>query len=321
MLRGLAALRPDLDWGWYYRPHRYLKSYVKRFREPLPPNAHRALLFDRAAWRPRRLFHGFNQRLPETPFARQVVTFHDLFVMTAEYSTPEFRARFAAQAQHAARTADRIIAVSQFTADQVAALLPVPRERITVIPHGIRALPPVEATREKIVLHVGAIQKRKNLVRLVHAFAALPKDWRLVLAGSSGYGSEQVLDAVNGSSCKDRIQMTGYVTSTELARWYARASVFAFPSLDEGFGMPVLEAMSAGVPVLAANGSAVREVAADAALLVDPLSVDEMAEGLKQLAAGEQLREGMITAGHRRAAEFSWDRACAATLGVYETLF
>ncbi len=316
MLRGLAALRPDLDWSWYYRPHRYLKS----LREPLPTNAHRALLFDRSLWRPHRLFHGLNQRLPETRFARQVVTFHDLFVMTAEYSTPEFRARFAAQARHAANTADWIIAVSQFTADQVVGLLHIPRERITVIPHGIRALPPVEAARDKIVLHVGAVQKRKNLVRLVHAFEALPEEWRLVLAGSSGYGSREVLEAVDQSACQDRIQITGYVTSTELARWYARASIFAFPSLDEGFGMPVLEAMSAGVPVLAANGSAVREVAGDAALLVDPLSVDEMSAGLERLAASEDFRAKMISAGHRRATDFSWERACAATLGVYGKL-
>ena len=129
-------------------------------------------------------------------------------------------------------------------------------------------LPPLP--RENVILNVGAIQKRKNIARLVAAFETVAPEWRLVLAGSDGYGAEEIRARIAASPARERIAVLGYVTPEELAGWYARASVFAFPSLDEGFGMPVLEAMAAGVPVVTSNRSALPEVAGDAALLVDP---------------------------------------------------
>jgi glycosyltransferase involved in cell wall biosynthesis len=280
----------------------------------------RGLLVERPLWRSARLFHGLNQRLPEGRFALQVATFHDLFVMTGEYSTAEFRRRFTEQARRAAREADRIIAVSAFTAGQVVELLGVERTRVTVIPHGVRGLPGGGGAREKIVLHVGAIQKRKNLVRLVRAFAALPGDWRLVLAGSSGFGAEPVFAAIRESGCAERISVIGYLTDAELAAWYARASIFAFPSLDEGFGMPVLEAMSAGLPVIASRTSAVGEVAGGAALLIDPENEDDLAAALKRCAEDEDLRAELTARGFDRARDFSWRRAAAETWSVYREL-
>jgi glycosyltransferase involved in cell wall biosynthesis len=250
-----------------------------------------------------------------------VCTFHDLFVLTGEYSTPEFRARFAAQARDAARRADRIIAVSAFTARQVAELLGVDRERIRVVHHGIRPLPPPPGVvRENVVLHVGAIQARKNIARLVEAFENAGAGWRLVLAGSAGYGAESIHARIAASPARDRIQVTGYVSPTELAAWYARASVFAFPSLDEGFGIPVLEAMAAGVPVLTSNRSALPEVAGGAALLVDPENAPEMAAALDRLLVDPDLRLELAARGRRRASDFSWERAAAATWAVYDEL-
>jgi glycosyltransferase involved in cell wall biosynthesis len=318
LLYGLAAADPDVDWRWLYRPHRFARS----LREKLPANAHRGLLLDGVGPRSAALFHGLNQRLPTRRFARQVATLHDLFVMSADYSTPEFRARFTAQARHAAAEADRIIAVSQFTAKQVTELLGVEPARVTVIPHGVRQFPPPvpPVPREKIVLHVGAIQKRKNLVRLVRAFESVSEDWRLVLAGSSGYGAEEVFAAIAKSSASARITVTGYVDSRELAQWYARAMVFAFPSLDEGFGMPVLEAMASGVPVIASRGSAVGEVAGDGALLVDPLSEDQLREHLTTITTNVELRRQLIIEGQQRAAGYSWVDAARRTLAVYREL-
>ncbi len=240
--------------------------------------------------------------------------------MTADYSTAEFRARFAAQARHAAAKADRIIAVSQFTATQVVELLNVEPERVIVIPHGIRFLAPQPVPREKIILHVGAIQKRKNLVRLVRAFDAVSADWRLVLAGSNGYGAGNVLEAIKHSKSTGRIIVTGYVTPEDLATWYSRAMLFAFPSLDEGFGMPVLEAMAAGIPVIASRTSAVGEVAGTAALLIDPRSEDELAEGLQRLVGDRNLRSQLTDAGRVRAAQFTWSRSAERTLAVYKQL-
>jgi len=164
-----------------------------------------------------------------------------------------------------------IIAVSAFTAQQVEDLLGVPRERIRVVHHGVlpRAAAPA-VPREKIVLSVGALQRRKNQRSLVEEFAAMPEDWLLVLAGSAGYGSEEILDAARHSPASARIRITGYASEEQLAGWYARASIFVFPSLDEGFGMPVLEAMAAGIPVISSNRAALPEVCGEAAWLVDP---------------------------------------------------
>ena len=315
LLRALAAGHPEQTFQWHYRPHRFFKS----FRESLPANATRRLLLD--SWGPRRaLFHGLNQRLPLRRFQRQIATFHDLFVMTAEYSTPEFRRRFTEQARHAALEADRIITVSEFTARQVEQLLGVERSRIRVVHHGIQPLPVYERAPEKIILHVGAVQRRKNVSRLVRAFAAVPTDWRLVLAGSAGYGAEEILKEIDDSPARDRISITGYVSNEEMARYYSKASVFAFPSLDEGFGMPVLEAMRAGVAVIASDRSAVPEVCGGAALMIDPLNEDSLATALRELSQDEEARHKLEKSGQNRAAEFSWQRAARETWAVYEEL-
>ncbi len=316
LLNGLAAQHPEVVWRWLYRPHRLLRS----ISENRPPSVTRGLLLDQALWRSTRLFHGLNQRLPESRYPLQVVTFHDLFVMTADYSTPEFRTRFAQQARHAADTADHIIAVSNFTAKQVIELLAVESSRVTVIPHGVRFLKPVDVPREKVILHVGAIQKRKNLVRLVKAFDTLEGNWRLILAGSAGFEADAVLQAVQEAKNRDRILITGYVGIEELARWYSRAMIFAFPSLDEGFGMPVLEAMAAGIPALTSNNSALIEVAGEAAFLVDPESIDQIREGLNLLTQDDALRASLVRKGLSRARLYTWERASAETWKVYAGL-
>ena len=278
------------------------------------------LLLDRTTFRFPRLFHGLNQRLPQTRFPLQVATFHDLFVMTADYSTAEFRARFTHQAKHAAAQADQIIAVSQFTANQVTGLLGVEPSRVTVIPHGVRALALPSLPREKIILHVGAIQRRKNLVRLVNAFATVPQDWRLVLAGSAGFRAQETLDAIAASPARDRIAITGYVHADTLASLYARATLFVFPSLDEGFGMPVLEAMAAGIPVIASSESAVGEIAGNAALLVDPCSQEQITAAVRELVNDPGRRDELIAKGIERASRFTWSEAATRTLSVYAQL-
>ena len=251
---------------------------------------------------------------------RAVTTFHDLFVLTGEYSTPDFRRRFAEQARDAAGRSDRIIAVSQFTARQVIEILGVEEARVRVVHHGVRVTKQAPVAREKIVLHVGAIQHRKNIARLVDAFEAVDGDWRLVLAGSAGYGAEEIDAKIGAARSRERIRLTGYVAPAELAQWYARATIFAFPSLDEGFGMPVLEAMAAGVPVIAGNRSALPEVAGDAAWLVDPEDTDELAGALGALTQDPERRADLSRRGIERAAKFTWAEAVEKTWQVYREL-
>jgi glycosyltransferase involved in cell wall biosynthesis len=286
----------------------------------VPKNVTRRFLADGWGSRSADLFHGLHQRLPGRRFRRQVATFHDLFVMTGQYSTREFRERFSAQARGAAASADIIIAVSAFTGQQVQELLGFPASRIRVIHHGVvpRAIPDV--ARENIVLCVGAIQRRKNQATLVRAFRALPANWKLVLAGSSGYEAGETMSEIERSPCASRIQVTGYASEADLADWYGRARIFAFPSFDEGFGMPVLEAMAAGLPVITSNRSAMPEIAGGAAILVDPRREDELATELVALAPDYDRQERLAMLGRNHAAQFTWPRAVTATLEVYRQL-
>lgn len=316
ILLGLAALRPETRFAFCYRPHRYFRSWAAA----LPPNARRRLLAEPLGARSADLFHGLNQRLPRFPMRRAVATFHDLFVMTGEYSTAEFRARFTAQAREAAARADAIIAVSEFTRRQIVELLGVEPARVRVVHHGVAPLAYPQVAREKVVLSVGAVQKRKNTARLVEAFESLGADWTLALVGSLGYGSEEIRARIESSPARRRIALLGFAPPDEMAAWYARASIFAFPSLDEGFGMPVLEAMAAGTPVMTSNRSSLPEVAGDAALLVDPMRIESLVEGLRELARNEDLRKDLALRGRARAALFTWEKAVRETWETYREL-
>jgi glycosyltransferase involved in cell wall biosynthesis len=316
LLAGLAAAHPEARFQFCYRSQRFLSSFLAR----LPANASRFLLGEDRAPRSANLFHGLNQRLPRARLRRSVATFHDLFVLTGDYSTPEFRHRFAEQARQAAVRADRIIAVSQFTARQVVDLLGVEAGRVRVVHHGVRVAAAIPTVREKVILHVGAIQRRKNVARLVEAFESVDGEWQLVLAGSAGYGAPEILAGIARASSRARIRVLGYVPATELAGWYRRAAIFAFPSLDEGFGMPVLEAMAAGTPVVASNRSAVPEVAGDAAWLVNPEYTEELANALVELTRNPDRRAELSRLGLQRAAQFSWEHTVERTWQVYGEL-
>ncbi len=314
ILFGLARLHPKDQFLFCYRPHHFLRS----FRDALPRNAARRLL--RGAPQAD-LFHALNQRV-DAPARRTVTTFHDLFVITGEYSTPEFRERFTEQARQAARHSDLIIAISRFTANQVEEFLGVEPERIRVIPHGVHvAAEAPNTSRQNLVLFVGAIQRRKNVRGLVRAFERMPASWRLALAGAAdGFGAAEELHAVESSPRRSDIDVLGYVTQWELEALYRRARVFAFPSLDEGFGMPVLEAMANSVPVITSQRSALPEVAGDAALLVNPDDPEEIAAALVRLASDEALCEDLVRRGRERALQFSWESTLAKTWDVYREL-
>jgi glycosyltransferase involved in cell wall biosynthesis len=343
LLFGLARLYPEERFRFYYRSHRFFKSFL----DPLPPNARRRLL--RTSVPRCEVFHSLNQRLDfahpgscsssaphgtqssttsnSSPYQHSlhaVSTFHDLFVMTGDYSTPEFRARFTDQARKAAERSDAIIAVSHFTARQVEQLLHVEPSRIHVIPHGVHLPEQSEqanTSRENLVLFAGVIQRRKNLARTVQAFERMPPGWRLAVAGATaGFGAAAELHAIETSSRRADIDVLGHVSRAALDALYARAGIFAFPSLDEGFGMPVLEAMAHGVPVITSLTSALPEVAGDAALLVNPLDVDEIAQALRRLAEDDALRADLIARGYRHARSFSWETAVKKTWSVYRSL-
>lgn len=316
ILNGLAAAHPEDCFLHCYRPKQFGKAAEISFR-----NVRRRLLAPPLPTVRADIFHALNQRVDQRAGKAVVCTFHDLFVMTNEYSSAGFRKRFTEQARTAASNSDIIVAVSQFTADQVAELLGFPRARIRVVPHGVRVPEAVTREREKMILFVGALQTRKNLIRLVEAFERVSREWRLILAGApTGFGADEILQRIRCSPSKDRISVAGYVSRAELERFYGQASLFAFPSLAEGFGIPVLEAMAYGIPVVTSNSSALAEVAGDAAILVDPENSDGIFAGLSALVDDPELRKNFGERGRARAKLFSWERAVQDTHRVYEEL-
>lgn len=225
------------------------------------------------------------------------------------------------------RRADRIVAISASTARDLVAEIPAAGNKVSVVRlagSGSTDIDNSILARHGInfpfVLAVGTLEPRKNLPRLLEAFSRLRGDSRqqfgLVLAGGKGWGNDDIgmLSRQYGRSFQ--VRLLGHVTDPELAALYGAATVFAMPSLYEGFGLPLLEAMTHGVAVLTSSVSAMPEVAGNAAVLVDPLNIDAIRDGLQRLIDEPSLRHDLGTKGRRRAAEFSWDRAAAETMSA-----
>jgi glycosyltransferase involved in cell wall biosynthesis len=262
----------------------------------------------------------------------QVVTFHDLFALeNPEWFSVGYAWWYRQIIPPLARSAKRLIAVSAYTRRRLVSFLGIPEEKITVIHSGIGenfcSQPPhaIAAMAAKLglpslnyVLSVSSLEPRKNLPGILAAWSAaaprIPGDCWLVLAG--GKGSTEVFAKVELDRPAPRVHFTGYVDDALLPALYAGAKAFVYPSLAEGFGFPVLEAMSCGTPSLTANTSSLPEVAGDGALKVNPLSVAEIAEGIVAMVCSPSLRNELRGRGLRQSARFDWDRAAEKTLAV-----
>ena len=228
-----------------------------------------------------------------------------------------------------ARRADRVVAISVASAREVERLLGVPRERIDVVPLGYGRPPRVEPTpahelrsrlalgEGPIVLNVAMQKVHKNQRALVRALPAVREavpGAQLVLPGAATPYQEALRAEADRQGVDEAVVFPGYLDDADLEGLYADASAFVFPSLNEGFGMPVLEAMGRGLPVVTSSVSSLPEVAGDAALLVDPTSVDEIAAATTRVLTDPALRERLVAAGRLRPAAFTWERAAQGTL-------
>jgi glycosyltransferase involved in cell wall biosynthesis len=275
------------------------------------------------------------QRPAPFHFRHEIVTVHDVFPLTGtKYSSSSFQQRFSRLLLEAVARASAIITPSEYTARQLLSQTDVRSEKVRVIPWGVAApihkLGSEERARERealagagncIVLAVGAIQTRKNTSNLVRALTYLPSEYKLVLAGSEGYGAEAVDEVVRREHLSSRVKKLGYVTDQQLAVLYQSADVLAFPSWEEGSGLPVLEAMSYSLPVVAARTSCLPEIAGDAALYVDPADPREIAEKIRIATEDSATRSALIDKGLNRARGFTWRQTAEATLRVYEEVF
>ena len=217
-----------------------------------------------------------------------------------------------------AHRSQTLIAVSEATRADLLHFYGVPEAKIAVVPHGVdNALFGLRRLQiEPFVLCVSTLHPHKNMERLIRAYARKKRDYWLVIAGFRGFRAQAIEQLVDQLALGDHVRITGWIGRQELYRLYDRALAFIYPSTFEGFGMPVLEAMAAGVPLACSNIAPLREVAADAALYFDPLDEDALAAALDRIVSDEGLQTRLAQAGRERARNFTWQRSAQKTLEV-----
>ncbi len=282
------------------------------------------------------LVHGPVNVLPLARWVPGVVTVHDLAFLHFPETYPVAKRWYLHFfTRWSVARADRVITVSEHTGRDVVASLGVPPERVVIVPNGVdatfrriedeRALATWRAERElpeRFLLYVGTLQPRKNLTTLLEAMAHLGSafDWLLVVVGARGWKESGIFARLRELGLERRVRFVGYVPPEELRWWYSAATVFVYPSLYEGFGLPVLEAMACGTPVITSDGSALREVARDAAVLVDPRDPSALARAIAELASDEERRRALAMAGLVRARSYTWERTARETAAVYRAV-
>ncbi len=265
---------------------------------------------------------------------RTITTLHDIgFERFPELYSPAERAYHRWAVKFALKHVDTAITVSQFSKDEMIRAYGADPEKIKVVHlaydhESYRVIMDQRAINNVLhkynidrpyLLYVGRLEKKKNTLRLIKAFARLnDKDMKLVLVGKKGFGSEKAEAYIEKEGLKDRVIMPGWVEQDDLPYLLNGARAFIFPSLYEGFGMPILEAMACGCPVLCSNTTALPEVAGDAALLINPCDKKELARGMEMIIEDIELRNMLINRGLQRAKDFSWEKCAEETMKILE---
>ena len=267
-----------------------------------------------------------------------VVSIHDLsFEHLPQTFNRRSRTQLRLTVRHSARRAARILSLSEHTRSDIAATYGIDSTRITAIPLAAPAhFGPVQDERElqrvrhtygidgDYVLSVGSIQPRKNLARLVRAYASLRTKYangkfpKLVLAGKCAWLYDETLRALQDTRIRDSVVLTGYVPEADLPALYSGSICFVYPSLFEGFGLPPLEAMKCGAPVVVGNRTSIPEVVGDAAIALDPYNEAEISSAIEQVVNDSDLRDKLRVKGFERAQQFDWQETARRTLSVYK---
>jgi glycosyltransferase involved in cell wall biosynthesis len=284
------------------------------------------------------LLHSGTHAIPFAWTGPSVLTLYDLsFMLFPEVFRRGNRTYLTWMARYSAQRADRIITISESTARDAVRLLGVRPERVVCSYPGtdarfmpmrdeklLRQFRERHGLPDEFILYLGTIEPRKNLIRLMDAYARVRGSnghtYPLVLAGGPGPGHELIERRVQELGLSDSIRFGGYVAEEEKPLWYNAARFFVYPSLYEGFGLPVLEALACGTPVMTGNRSSLPEVVGDAGILVDPEDVEQIAEALSRGLDDDSLRERTLIEGPRQASQFSWRRAAQEHLDVYRSV-
>lgn len=283
------------------------------------------------------VFHGACQIVPPLSHTHSVMTVHHFEdPRYSSLSTWWQRFFYREVYEKSARRADRLIADSLYTKRFLMEDLGIPENKIVVIYHGIFDPKPTITEEEKaahrkafhlpnkFIVCVSHLYPRKNTVRLVQAFHQLSQHWpdiNLVLVGQGEPEYlKEVLKTIHELGLENRVLLTGPVPHEKVPLFYALASLFVLPSLLEGFGIPLIEAMAMGCPVVAADSTSIPEVVGEAGLLFNPLNVEEMASKMSKVLEDSDLRKSLVQKGLARAAQFSWEKAARETLSVYQAV-
>ncbi len=284
------------------------------------------------------LFHGPCFFIPNHLSCSAIVTIHDM--MTLRY--PEFleskeSIAYTNKIYISVKRADAIITVSNFTKKEIVELINVSEEKIRVIYNGIdptfcptKDREDIEKVKAKYgvqgpyLLFVGNIERKKNIEKLIHAYMELRNSsiykYPLVVVGKKSMYFKTLWEAVQQHHAKEHTIFTDVVDDDDLRLLYSGAELFVFPSLFEGFGLPVIEAMASGIPVIASNRTSIPEIAGEAAVLIDPLNVEEIARAMYDVLSNSSLRKHLIEKGIKRSKDFSWEKTARETLKLYQEL-
>lgn len=265
--------------------------------------------------------------LPLNLGKKNVIMIHDLaFVNFAEAYSPMQRFFLKVTTRRACKKADKIIVPSEATKKDLIKLYKCPEDKIKIIYHGFDDLnlPKYDhKEKEPLILYVGRIETKKNLIRLVKAFANFKKknpEWKMILAGPFGHGSDKIIEAIKENCLENEIKTPEYISEDEKHELLQKASIFAFVSLAEGFGFPILEAFHFKTPVLTSAGCATEEVGGNAACYINPLDTTSIQEGLEKLASNKAIRDELINNMPTRLKKFSWKKSGEKTWKLLRSL-
>ncbi len=280
----------------------------------------------------------FQYVIPPITCCPTAVTIHDIsYEFHPEYFNPMECRRMKLLIPYSARKSQHILTVSEYSKQQIVEKYRVPEEKVTVTYNGVsdqfRVLGDELLTLQKLarfaldkpyILAVGNLQPRKNIERLIRAYSILRSagkiDLDLVLVGRLRWGGAAIFDEVESLGIKEHIHITGYVSDDELVALYNKANLFVYPSLYEGFGLPLVEAMACGTPVISSIASCLPEVGGDAAYYIDPYSENEMMLAIEHLANNTTACDKLVEKGFQRAKQFSWKNAAEKTLQVFKEI-
>lgn len=284
------------------------------------------------------IIHSPFYTVPEEYLGKIIVTVHDLsFIRYPEFHTPENREFCFRQLEKIKKQADCVITVSEFSKKELMEIGGIDERRIRVIHEAAAPIfKPAKGKNKfkkilkkfgihkKFILYAGSIEPRKNLKILIRALAQVLEnkiDCVLVLAGGTSWLTTELKEEISNLGLGDKVIFTGYVTDEELLGLYNLAQVFVYPSIYEGFGLPVLEALASGCPVIASNTSSLPEIVGDAALLIEPEDFGDLAEKITRVFLDNDLRQKLIQKGLTQSQKFSWEKTAKKTLEVYQEVY